>query len=39
LDGEFTLDLAEAHSLQDSYQSGLKKLLTPEGPTLIRKVS
>jgi hypothetical protein len=39
LDGEFTLDLAKAHSLQESYLPGLKKLLTPEGPSLIRKVS
>lgn len=39
LDGPFTLDLAEAHSLQDSYLPGLKKLLTPDGPSLIRKVS
>ena len=39
IDGGFTLDLAQAHSLQQSYLPGLKKLFTPAGPTLIRKVS
>ena len=39
LDGGFTLDLEKAHSLQQSYLPGLKTLLTPADPSLIRKVS
>jgi triacylglycerol lipase len=37
LDGGFTLDLAKAHSLQQSYLPGLRKLIT--APSLIGKVS
>ncbi len=37
VDGGFTLDLARAHSLQQSYLPGLRKLLT--NPSLIGKVS
>lgn len=37
VDGGFTLDLAQAHSLQQSYLPGLRKLLT--NPSFIGKVS
>jgi len=37
IDGGFTLDLAQAHSLQQSYLPALQKLLTT--PSLIGKVS
>jgi triacylglycerol lipase len=39
VDGGFTLDLARAHSLQQSYLPGLQKLLPPGATTLVRKVN
>jgi triacylglycerol lipase len=39
VDGGFTLDLAQAHSLQDSYLPGLKKMLGPAAATMVRKVT
>jgi triacylglycerol lipase len=39
VDGGFTLDLVQAHSLQNSYLPGLKKLLAPAAVTLVRKVA
>jgi triacylglycerol lipase len=39
VDGGFTLDLARAHSLQQSYLPGLQKLLPPGATMLVRKVN
>jgi triacylglycerol lipase len=39
VDGGFTLDLARAHSLQQSYLPGLQKLLPAGATTLVRKVA
>lgn len=39
IDGGFTLDLKHAHSLDDSYKPGLRKLLPPPTSPAPRKVS